>query len=298
SAAPAAAAPPEAPQGGAREAESARAAALFDGSGLRAVDPGDEEWLAAAVETLGRTRTGRRVLRGTRRLAETRGQATLVLLKPISNNGEFRYDSDLLVMDAAHRRTAPERSAPILAHELQHVLQRQLGLPSDALELEVESYSVESRVWSELGVEPARGSFAAEARRRLLKDPDAFLGWLGGQYDNNRLLHGDSMKGYVRWLKDERAKAVRRRARGLRDLEAARRIADAIRAEGKPKKVRRAYAREEIEPIERRLRDADDEIAWCERDLELLSSPEGRARFRAYSRRVVRRARAVSASAR
>jgi hypothetical protein len=275
-----------------------RSASLYKRSGLRAADPADEPWLSAAVETLGRSRTGRRVLRDTARLAEGRGQATLVVLKAISNNGEFRFDSDLLVMDSAHRRLAPERSAPILAHELQHVLQRQQGLPADALELEVESYSVESRVWSELGIEPKRGSFAALARGRLLKDPDAFLEWLGTQYENNRLLHGGSMAGYVRWIKDERAKAARRRARAVKALAAARRIEDAMRAEGKPESALRSYAQEEVEPVESRIRDADYDLAWCDRDLRLLSTPEGRTRFRAFSRRVVRLARSTAAPAR
>jgi hypothetical protein len=293
---------------GSGEAESVAAGARFDGAaaprrekielgaGLRVADPAHAAWLAELNEALARSKTGRRVLRDIARLERTRGNPTLVVVKPIGNNGEFRYDSDLLVMDAAHLKRPAEQTAPIFAHELQHVLQRALGLPADALELEVESYTVENRVWSELGVRPARGSFALMARRRLLKDADGFLVWLSEQYKDNRVLHGETTESYAGWLRKKRTGVGRRIARAEKELEKARRVAAAMRAEGKPEAAVRSFVQDDVEPVERRIRDSLVEKNWIERDLGILSTAEGRRRFRAYSRGVIRRARALSRS--
>jgi hypothetical protein len=287
------------------EAASVGAARLFDAMaaeraagtvvpGLHATSPEDTAWLSAAAGALARTRTGRRVLKDIADLAARRGHPTILVVKAISNNGEFRYDSDLLVMDKNHLRLPPEQSAPILAHELQHVLQRAQGIPVDALEMEIESYTVENRVWSELGVSAKRDSFALAVRRRLLNRPDKFFKWINEQYEHNRLLHGTTMDSYVEWLKEQREKILRRREKAVKDVEKARAVARAMRAEKKPAKAIRAYEREEIEPIVSRLRDISDELRWADRDLAYLAQPENRAAFRKYSRGVIRRARALS----
>lgn len=266
------------------------------GAGLKAADPADEEWLAAVVKTLGTTKTGRRILSDIAELREKRGNPTIVVVKAIGNNGEFRYDSDLLVMDATHRRRDPEQTAPIMAHELQHVLQRALDLPVDALELEIESYTEESKVWTELGIEPKSQSFARQARGKLRTDPDAFFTWLNEQYKNNHALHGGSMAGYVKWLEDKKPALAKRVRKAEKDLERAKRVLESMRAEGKSEAAILSFLQDDVEPVERRLRNLAVEKAWGERDLGLLSTPEGRARFRSYSRGVIRRARALSRS--
>jgi len=293
------------------EAESARAAAAFDGSlpvpsqnetvvpaalgdGLRAMRTDDEPWLASVVGELIRTRTGRRVLRDIARLESRRGYPVIVEVARISNNGEFRYDSDILVMDASHRRSDPALVAPIMAHELQHVLQRAMELPTDALELEIESYTVENHVWSELGVAPPRGSFAAQARRRLMRGGDVFVSWLAQQYKNNFSLHGRTMAEYIRKVMEQRAGTLKRIARAEKDVAIAERAVEVMRASGMPETAVAAHEREALEPAQRRLKEAQVTLAWSERDLALLSDDAGRARFRAYSRGVIRRARALA----
>lgn len=317
---------PEAPDGAASapksaEEEAARESVRFDGSaaapapevpvepavrpapekfelgaGLRVADPAHEPWLIELVSALARSKTGRRVLRDIARLERERGNPTMVVVKAIGNNGEFRYDSDLLVMDAAHLKRPAEQVAPIFAHELQHVLQRAMRLPVDALELEIESYTVENRVWSELGVKPKRDSFAILARRRLLKDTDEFVKWLGNEYKDNRVLHGTTMDSYAEWLRKRRTGVLRRIKRAEKELEKARGVAAVMRAEGKPEAAVRSFEQDDIEPVERRIRDALVEKGWTERDLKILSTEEGRRRFRDYSRGVIRRARSLSRS--
>jgi hypothetical protein len=266
------------------------------GAGLKTADSADDAWLAEVVATMGRTKTGRRVLRDIAELAVKRGNPTLVVIKAIGNNGEFRYDSDLLVMDVGHRRRAAEQTAPIMAHELQHVLQRSMGIPADAQELEIESYTVENRVWSELGVEPAAGTFARSARRRIMRDADKFIAWLNGQYKQNRPLHGGTMTAYVDWLKEKQPKMEKRFARAEKDLARAKRVAEKMRAEGKPEDAIKSFVQDDVEPVERRLRNMGYEKKWIEHDLAALSTPEGQKSFRDYSRGVIRRARALSRS--
>ena len=264
------------------------------GSGLRMARVEHEEWLAAVVGLLSGTRTGRRVLRDIDALAARRGTHILLDVKAIGNNGEFRYDSDLLVMDSGHLKRDPFQSAPILAHELQHVLQRAMELPADALELEIESYTVESRVWSELGIEPEKGSFARMARQRLLKDAPGFVKWLGEQYKNNIALYGSTMEEYVAQLEKNLARAKRSEAQTRRKMAAVERVMGSMRANGMSEDAIAAHRREDLEPLERSLRDNLVNRAWTERDLLRLKEPAIQDAFRSYARGVIRRARSLS----
>ena len=185
-------------------------------------------------------------------------------------------------------------TAPILAHELQHALQRAQGLPSDALELEIESYTVESRVWSELGVEPPKGSFGASARRLLLKGIEFFVPWLAKEHKDDIQLYGGTMAKYVQKVEKSRATTLKRIVRAEKDIKSAEGAQVKMRAAGMPEEAIAAHAREELEPAQRRLRDARMTLGWHDRDLALLVDEAGRARFRAYSRGVIRRARSLS----
>jgi hypothetical protein len=264
------------------------------GSGLMVAKDEHNQWLHSAVEALSRSRTGRRVLRDIDALAARNGRAVMMDVKAIGNNGEFRYDSDLLVMDSKHLKSDPLHSAPILAHELQHVLQRAMGLPVDALELEIESYTVENRVWSELGIEPENGSFAQSARRRILKDLPAFAKWLGGQYSGNIALYGSSMKEYVEEVEKKLASVERGEARARKKRAAVVRTLESMRGNGMSEETIAAHRREDLEPIDRYLRDSAVNRTWLERDRSLLSTPGGRKLFADYVRGVIRRARSLS----
>jgi hypothetical protein len=266
------------------------------GSGLAMAQDVHTPWLLNVVGLLNRTRTGRRVLRDIDALAARRGRPIMLDVKLIGNNGEFRYDSDMLIMDSGHLKRDPYQSAPILAHELQHVLQRALELPADALELEIESYTVENRVWSELGVEPEMGSFARLARARIRKDAGEFAKWLGNEYKNNIPLYGSTVDAYVAHLEKNLKTAKAAAARTLRKRATVERVLDSMRANGMPEEAIAAHRRDELEPLERSLRDGVVNRGWIERDLVRLKEPAIREIFRAYSRGVMRRARALSRS--
>lgn len=315
---PASGAPSEPAREPASESAAAQAGALFDGtaavpnvetpahpvaapapaaplgSGLHMARAEHDSWLTAVAGVLSGSKTGRRVLRDIDALSAKRGRPVMLDVKAIGNNGEFRYDSDLLVMDSAHLKRDPFQSAPILAHELQHVLQRALELPADALELEIESYTVESRVWSELGIEPEVGSFARMARQRLLKSAPGFVKWLGEQYKNNIALYGSTMDAYVARLEKNLARAKRAEAQTRRKMAAVERVMESMRANGMSEEAIAAHRREDLEPLERSLRDNLVNRAWTERDLLRLKEPAIQDAFRAYARGVIRRARSLS----
>ncbi len=266
------------------------------GSGIRMARAEHEPWLKSVVDLLEITRTGRRVLRDIDALALRRGVPILLDVKPIGNNGEFRYDSDLLIMDSGHLKRDPYQSAPILAHELQHVLQRALEIPTDALELEIESYTVESRVWTELGVEPDAGTFARDARTRLTKDLPGFVKWLGEKYKNNIPLYGSTMDAYVARLEKNLVTAKKAEKTTQRKIAAVKRVLESMFANGMSEEAIAAHAREDLEPLERSLRDGAVNRGWIELDLLRLYEPANRASFRAYARGVIRRARSLSRS--
>jgi hypothetical protein len=277
-------------------AEPAPAPAATLGSGLKMAQAQHEEWLNSVVGLLQTSKTGRRVLRDIDALAAKRGVPIMLDVAAIGNNGEFRYDSDLLIMDAGHLKRDPIQSAPILAHELQHVLQRAMNLPADALELEIESYTVESRVWSELGVEPDAGTFARQARARITKDLDKFVAWLGNQYKNNIVLHGQTMDAYVAELQKKLKANEKSEAKTRRKRAAVERVLFSMKENGMSDAAVEAHRRDALEPLDRSLRDGAVNRGWLERDMALLATPEGREKFRAYSRGVIRRARALSRS--
>jgi hypothetical protein len=293
------------------EAQAAQAAELFDGnaappaapsdpgapglgSGLRMAREEHQGWLTAAIEVLSVSRTGRRVLRDIDALAVRRGSPVLLDVKPIGNNGEFRYDSNMLIMDQGHLKRDPYQSAPILAHELQHVLQRDLELPVDALELEIESYTVESRVWTELGIEPKKGTFARSARAKLKKGPAEFAKWLGGEYKDNIPLYGSTMGAYIEKLEKNFVKAVKADLKTHKKIRAIERVLESMKKNGQSDAAIAAHRREDLEPLQRALLDNAVNRGWIERDLRRLREPAIREAFRAYSRGVIRRARALS----
>lgn len=286
------------------------AGAVFDGAGrvppsvgeppqaglpgyLSAARPEDGAWLSLVVREASRSRTGRRVLRGVEKLSAGRGRPVLVLVSPITNNGEFSYDWEIVTLDSAHKKREAALAAPILIHELEHVVQRASGLPADAFEMELEAYVTAFRVYRELELEPPPGSFDRKALKRFLTDLPKFIEWLKGEYSANIALLGSSLEEYRKTL-GERAKAhgwaIARRTRELKKKQA---VLAKMEAEGHPEALREAYKADEIVPAEGRLRRQKASLEWIRRDEKLLDSPEGRRRYASYAARVDKKARAA-----
>ena len=92
------------------------------------------------------------------------------------NYGEWDYLDDRLRLDL--RLFEPGREADLagtLAHELRHVAQHALGLPSNALELEIEAHLLDLAMMDELGLKTRPNTFSRQLVDALAKGPEAFV---------------------------------------------------------------------------------------------------------------------------
>ncbi len=254
----------------------------------------DAPWLRDVIKTAARSRTGRRVLRQVARLVAARKRPVVVAVDKISNSGEFNYDWDLVSLDTSHRKSQVS-AAVTLVHELVHVVQRAAGLPTDALELEIEAYMADFQAAVELGDRVRRGSFEYRARAALERGVWDFVAWLGKEYKDNIPLAGSSLKGYIGRLTEMGEKARRRLAGHEKRLAGQTRVLERLQASGVAQERVEAFKLDVLRPLERRIDLARRYAAWVERDLALLKSPEGARRFRNFSRRVMANAWRVRA---
>jgi len=92
------------------------------------------------------------------------------------NYGEWDYLNGRLRLD--RKLFEPGREVDLagtLAHELKHVAQHALGLPSNALELEIEAHLLNIDMMEELGLKAPPHTFSAQLVEALKKGPDAFI---------------------------------------------------------------------------------------------------------------------------
>jgi hypothetical protein len=165
-------------------------------SGVSTLRVGDDEpdagtaapWLALkdrrlaasldrAVELARTTAAGRRALDAAEKALAAQGITLPVDVKDLGGNwGEFDYLNGRLRL---HRRLFEKgREAELagtLAHELLHVAQHAAGLPSNALELEIEAHLLDLELMSELGLEPPPNTFARQIAEELRKGPKEFI---------------------------------------------------------------------------------------------------------------------------
>jgi hypothetical protein len=105
------------------------------------------------------------------------GRVLRVEVKDLGRNyGEWDYLNDRLRLD--RKLFEPGREADLagtLAHELKHVAQHALGLPSNALELEIEAHLLDLAIMDELGLKTRPNTFSRQLADALKKSPDAFV---------------------------------------------------------------------------------------------------------------------------
>jgi hypothetical protein len=105
------------------------------------------------------------------------GRVLRVDVKDLGRNyGEWDYLNDRLRLD--RKLFEPGREADLagtLAHELTHVAQHALGLPSNALELEIEAHLLDLAIMDELGLKTRPNTFSRQLVDALQKGPDAFV---------------------------------------------------------------------------------------------------------------------------
>lgn len=234
---------------GARAAEASADAPSV--SFLAPASRADAPRIAAVVAEARRSKTGRRVLeRAERLLAKKPLRVEVHDLK--GDYGAYDYAKDVLILDRAHLADAG-MSAATLVHELLHVLQHQMGVPAEALEMELEAHLVTFDVLRELGVPVPKGGFSEAALAALAKGPRAYVDWMAGQLPGKTRLAYASLADVQRGLEYE-----------VDELEdQADSAADSRRA------------------------GVLTRLAWAQRDLALVRSKKGAAAYRAFTRRVL-----------
>jgi hypothetical protein len=157
---------PEAAGSSSRAASAAPWLALKDKKYAAALD--------AAVRLARGTKAGRRAFDAAQKAL---GDGTLPLeVKDLGkNHGEYNYLKGRLSLSS--KMFLPGREAELagtLAHELLHVAQHAQGLPSNALELEIEAHLLDLELLAELGVKPPKDTFARQAYDALRQGPKQF----------------------------------------------------------------------------------------------------------------------------
>lgn len=279
-----------APAAQSSERSFAGGAYSLDGSlpaSFSVADKEDSAWVAAVIEAARASRTGRRVLKKIDELHQQRGHpVTIVVTRLEANMGEYDYDWEMVRMGAHFRKGTPAEAAPVLIHELLHVVQKEGGLPVDAIELELEAFGVTLKMIDELGLPFKPRSFERQVYKNFRRPLPEFVAWLTEQYSGSQSLRS-GIKAYLKTLAEQEEAAQSAIARLEKRKAKQEAIIKAMRKSGQSKKVIKAYSLGQLAPIKAKLIEKRAILDWIHRDIDLLSTPEGAARYRAYSRRVM-----------
>ena len=140
-------------------------------------DPRLARALDAAVDLARGTSVGRRAFAAAEKAVAASGGVLTVDIRDLGRNyGEFDYLEGRLRLHRALFTPGREGElAGTLVHELLHVAQHAAGLPSYALELEIEAHLQDLELMSELGLTPPPHTFARQSLEALAKSPAAFV---------------------------------------------------------------------------------------------------------------------------
>jgi len=235
----------------------------FDGRARESLDPSadrlvpwlatDDARIASALESAAalarRTRPGRRAFAAAEKALAASGKTLPVsVLKLGRNYGEYDFlEGTMRLHEKLFAPGAEAELAGTLTHELMHVAQHAQGLPSNALEMELEAHLSDLEMLEELGAKPPKHTFARQALEALAKGPKTFVELIDAAVPGLVYLGNSSFDEIEEQLEKDLRDQLKRAKRSPRAAA----LASAI-----------------------------------ERDLERLRTPEGRANYEAFSRRV------------
>ncbi|MFI5363910.1 MAG: hypothetical protein ACHQ49_18265, partial [Elusimicrobiota bacterium] len=160
---------PDAGAAPARETTEAPWLALADKKYAAALD--------AAIRIARGTNAGRRAFDAAQKALAAQGRTLPVDVLDLGRNyGEYDYVGGRLRLGL--KMFEPGREAELagtIAHELVHVAQHAAGLPSNALELEIEAHLQDLELLAELGVKPPKHTFARQSYDALRAGPKKFI---------------------------------------------------------------------------------------------------------------------------
>lgn len=239
------------------DGEAAHAPAPVSGTGLSSwlalADSRAAPALAGAVELAKQTAVGRRILRDAARLLQG-APLPVDVLDLRRNHGEYDYiEGRLRLNRKLLRPQARAQLAATLIHELRHVLQHAEGVPSEALELELEAHLDDLAFLAELGLEPPPKTFALQAHEALRSGPEAYIALLEAAFPGRPRLAASSFAAIEESLKAELALARRGKSARAKKLVAAIRRDLALIRSKEGRAAYRALARRVAAKLEGRL---------------------------------------------
>lgn len=253
---------------------------------IRIANPLHAVALAAIVAQARESALGRRTLKRVQALVRSQNRPLVFEFVPMrSAHAYVDWNTDVVRVSDALLKEDPRRAAPILIHELTHVLQKARGLPYHAFELELEAFLVTLRSASELGVRYAREDFQGETQKRFAGDLETFIAWLLESHDqkeNFSLLSG-GRKAFLIKLSQRRKRAARASQKAKRILMQRQDTLAAMAAASYTPEAIEHYRLAELEPAGENARDTEGTLNLIDRDINLLKSPEGYARYRAFA---------------
>ncbi len=259
---------------------------------LSVADPADGAQIARILRAASASPTAVAVLDSVAQAAEIRGRPVVIEAVTMRESGTYNLDWGILSLRRPSLNGTPRANIATLIHELQHLLQTELTLPSDLLETELEAYVVDFRVSRELKDKPKRGSYDARAQAKFKEGLEPFLGFLRKQYPEDAQLHKTRSRNYENRLRAD----LKMSSAALERLKSARtsrkRVLEQMRGVGHSNGELTAYRQDVIAPLDAAIRAMSRVIEWAKKDIAILASPKTRAQARAYARSVIRRARA------
>lgn len=233
--------------GGIREAAAAARGPIAEPPSYLAVGAADRALIGAAIEAAKGSRSAREVLR---RVAAARRRPARVVVRPLRGPlAQYDYLRDVIELDSRYRRGDPRQAGATLVHELLHILQHGAGVPSEALEMELEAHLVTIDVLIQLGLGDRMDPFSIAARRKLAESPSAYVEWMAGQMPGKTRLLGKDFDEVEGDLQDE-VDALDRRAVRSKD------------------------------PL------VGLKVGWAQADLALIESDAGKLSYQAFTRKV------------
>ncbi|MDE2511733.1 MAG: hypothetical protein KGL74_11485, partial [Elusimicrobia bacterium] len=169
--------------------------------------------LDAAVTLARTTDAGRRALDAAEKALAAEGRTLSIDVKDLGGNwGEYDYLEGRMRL---HRRLFEKgREAELagtLAHELLHVSQHAAGLPSNALELEIEAHLQDLALMNELGLRTPPHTFARQTEEALKKGPAAFIALIQLAVPGSPFLGESSFADIIDQLEGDLDSALARR---------------------------------------------------------------------------------------
>lgn len=255
-------------------------------SWFRIADPAHASALAAMLEAAEDSATGRAALTKLKAMLRSRKRPLVFeFTRQINSHAYVDWETDVVRLGTSMLKEDPAHAAPVLIHELTHVLQKSRRLPYHAFELELEAFIVTLKVARELGVKYKRGDFMAATQKKFGGDLDEFIDWLHAGHDqkeNFRLLSG-SRDEFLAKLEERLSGAAKTVASASRTVDKRQATYEQMKGAAYLPDALENYRRQELAPAQEKLRSAQRGYALVERDLKLLRSVNGYVRYRRFA---------------